>query len=462
MALFTALGGGVDVKGGIVFGQNLPLGDHEINAPIYANAHSRIEKDAAAVVGATGSWVAWRNMVAEGNTPYPIRGMFVYKQNPMLAVPDTAKTRKMFEKMDLVVVIDTMPSDTAMMADVILPECTYLEREDPVKSFSGIEPAIALRRKVIEPMYDTKPVIEIMRGLGETLSKPLWEITKKYDEDVQSELEDLDEEEVYVDGGFDLAEPYMHSQEEINMHMFVSEYGEENWKVLREKGVFYPRMNSYFKKTNNNTYQCYPKDKKIYSVLHVVDKVDRDSTISEFCESCDPCVNPADIAPWRRSFKTPSKKIECSLESMEKRGIDAMPTWHDEEYVDIPAGKFKFITGRHAQHTQTATQNNIMLLELLKENYAWINDKDAAKQDIRFGDTLEVESSAGKVKIRAYPTPKIVPQTLFYIHGFGAQSKDMNLAQGNGACDNEIIEGIIEPVFGCAIMHGTLVTVRKV
>ncbi len=462
MALFTALGGGVDVKGGIVFGQKLPLGDHEINAPIYANAHSRIEKDAAAVIGATGSWVAWRDMVVDGKTPYPIRGMFVYKQNPMLAVPDTGKTRKMFEKMDLVVVIDTMPSDTAIMADVILPECTYLEREDPVKSFPGIEPAIVLRRKVIEPMYETKPVIEIMRGLGQTLSKPLWEITKKYDEDVISELEDYDEEEVYEEGGFDLAEPYMHSQEEINKHMFVSEYGEDSWKVLREKGVFYPRMKSYFKKVNNNTFECYPSERKIYSVLHVVDKVERDRSATEFCESCDSCVNPADIAPWRRTFKTPSKKIECYLGSMEKRGVDGMPTWRDEDYVDIPAGKFKFITGRHAQHTQSATQNNIMLLELVKENHAWINDGDARRLGIGFGDMLEVESSVGKVRIRAYPTPKIVPQTLFYIHGFGSNSEGMNLAYGNGACDNAIIEGIIEPVLGCAIMHGTLVTVKKV
>lgn len=184
-AIFSALGGGIDVKGGIVFGKKLPLDAHEVNVPMYANAKGRIEKDAAAIIGSSGSWIAWRNMVAEDKTPYPIRGMFVYKQNPMLSVPNSAKTKKMLEKLDLVVVIDTMPSDTVMMADVILPECTYLEREDPVKSFSGVEPSIALRKKVIEPMYESKPLIEIMRGLSKKLSKPLWEITKKYDEDVQ-------------------------------------------------------------------------------------------------------------------------------------------------------------------------------------------------------------------------------------------------------------------------------------
>ncbi|MDK9706114.1 MAG: molybdopterin-dependent oxidoreductase [Desulforhopalus sp.] len=444
MAIFSALGGGIDVKGGIVFGSKLPLGEHPATAPLYANAKSRLEKNAAAVIGATGSWVAFRNLVADGKAPYPVRGMFVYKQNPMLSVPDTAKTRAMFEKMDLVVVIDTIPSDTAMLADVILPECTYLEREDPVQSYAAIEPAIILRKKVIEPMYETKPVIDIMRGLSARLSQPLWEITKKYDEDVQTELETRSEDEVYTEGGYDLTEPFKQSQEELNKHMVVSKHGEEAWKILREKGVYYPNMQTYFTKINNNTYACYPEDKKIYSVLKTEEAV------------------VGDPASLRRIFATPSKKIECFLGSMATKGIDAMPTWKDEEYVRIPKGKFKFISGRHAQFTQNSTQNNVILLDLMRENYAWINDREARELGIAFGDLVEITSSVGKVRIKAYPTPKIVPETIFYIHGFGSKSAALTFAHRNGASDNEIIEGNIEPVFGCAIMHDTLVSVRKV
>lgn len=462
MAIFSALGGGVDVKGGIVFGKKLPLGEHPINAPLYFNADSRIDKDSAAIIGATGSWVAWRDMVSEGKTPYPIRGMFVYKQNPMLSVPDSAKTRKMFEKMDLVVVIDTMPSDTAMMADVILPECSYLEREDPIKSFPGIEPAIVLRQKVVEPLFESKPVIEIVRGLAKTLTKPLWEITKKYDDDVKAELETTPEDEYFKEWGFDLAEPYKHSQEEINKHMMVDAHGEKAWKILREKGVYYRGMAKYFKKIDANTFECYPENRKTYSVLNIEEDVARDTSMTEFCKSCDPCVNPADIAPWKRTFQTPSKKIECVLASMKARGIDTMPTWHDEDHVDVPPGKFKFITGRHAQHTQSSTQNNVMLLELIPENYVWINDKEAKRLGIGFGDLVEITSSVGSIRIKAYPTPKIIPETIFYIHGFGATSNGVTFAQRTGANDNQIIEGTIEPVFGSAIMHDTLVTVRKV
>ena len=161
--------------------------------------------------------------------------MFTYKQNPMLSIPDSSKTKKLFSMMDLVVTIDTMPSDTVIMSDVVLPECSYLEREDPVKSFGGVEPSIALRNKVIDPLYESKPVFEILKGLSEKLSKPLWKITKKYDEDVQDEIKERTEELVYSEDGFDLTDMFQHSQEEINKEMVVSQYGEEAYQNFERK-----------------------------------------------------------------------------------------------------------------------------------------------------------------------------------------------------------------------------------
>lgn len=455
-AIFSALGGGIDVKGGIVFGKKLPLGSHSTNAPLYANAKGRIDQDSAAIISGSGSWIAWRNKIIEGKSPYPIRAFFVYKQNPMLSVPNIAKTKEMLEKMDLVVVIDTMPSDTAMMADVILPECTYLEREDPIKSFPGIEPSIALRKKVVNPMYESKPVLEIVNGLAKKLSRPLWEITKKYDEDVQEEIEGkskIEIEEYYQENGFNLADVYGHSQEQINKEMFVPTYGEKAWEILREKGVFYPKFLESFEKIDNNSFKYYDEKDKFYTVVKLENEADADGI--------DTCINPKDIAEVKRLFKTPSKKIECYLQNLVKKGVDGMPTWHDGDVKKVPNGKFKFITGRHAQFTQNATANNVMLLELMPENYVWINDIEAKERDIKHGDLVEIVSSVGIIRIKAYPTNKIIPQTAFYIHGFGSQSSAQTFGYRNGASDNEIIEDDIEPVFGGAIMHETIVTINK-
>jgi thiosulfate reductase/polysulfide reductase chain A len=433
-AIFSSLGGGIDAKGGIIFGKKLPLGKHGTKIPVYVNNKDRIDYDKAAIVGSTGTWIGFRDAVLEGK-PYPVRSMFIYKHNPMLNLPNTAKTKKMFEKLELVVTIDTMPSDTVMMSDVVLPECTYLEREDPVKSFGGTMPAIALRQKVIDPLYESRPVYQIMRDLAKKVTKPMWEIAKKYDEDIQKKIAGMTPEQemkFYKKEGHDLTDWLKApDQEHVNEHMVVSKWGEEAWHTLREKGVFYPKMDKYFKKIGENEYQYYPEDNKFYSVK-------------------------------KGKFPTPSGKIEFVLPNMATKGLDPMPMWRDEMFVKTPKGKFKFVTGRHAQFTQNGTQNNIMLLDILKENYIWINTKDAKEKGISHGDLVEVASKVGKVKIKAYPTPKIMPGVVFYVHGFGAQSSGLTFAYNNGASDNEIIEDIIEPYFGSAAMHATIVDVRKV
>jgi thiosulfate reductase/polysulfide reductase chain A len=435
MAIYQALGGGIDTKGGLIFGKKLPLKKHEAVEPLYAQAkdvdvaRSKDDKgyDDCVIVSGGGSWLGFRNRVLEGRNPYPVRGLFVYKHNPLMNMPNRAKTEKFMKMLDLVVTIDTMPSDTVMFADVVLPECTYLERTDPVKSFGGAEPAIVVRNKVIDPMFETKPVIEIMRGLTEKISRPLFEITKKYDEDVQDDIKDRGEEKVYAD--FNLVKPFEHSQEEINEHMVSGYPGAA--EALKEHGVFYPDMDKYFKQTGVNEHEYYPEGKRHYSVRG-------------------------------GKPKTASGKVECNLKTLAEKGIDAMPTWRDEYEFKVPEGKFRLLTGRHAQFTQSGTANNAMLHDLIHENYIWINRRVAEKMHIRFGDTVEVSSSAGKVRIKAYPTEKIAPDQVFFIHGFGEESEALTWAYRSGGNDNAVIEDAMEPVYGGAAMHETNVEIRKV
>ncbi len=439
MAIFQAMHGAIDCKGGLVFGSSLALQEHEGLAPLYANSLERAiakkenpqEGEAGyadcAVVSGGGSWLSWRNNFLTDKHPYKVRGMFCYKHNPVMNMPNTAKTIQMLEKMQLVVAIDTMPSDTVMYADVVLPECTYLERTDPVKTFEGVEPSIAVRNKVIEPLYESKPVIAILNGLTKKISKPLFEITKKYDEDVQEELLESDEEEVFA--GFDLNLPFKLSQEELNHHAVAMYEGAA--EKLHKDGVFYPNMETYFKQLSVNEHQYYPENKKSYSV--------------------------GGGAP-----KTASGKVECVIQSFAEKGIDTMPLWRDEYAFSVPEGKFKLLTGRHAQFTQSGTANNAMLRDLMPENFIWINKRVAKEKGIHFADMIEVSSETGKTHLRAYPTEKIAPNQVFFIHGFGSESDALTWAYKNGGNDNTVISDTMEPVYGAAAMHETNVEIRKV
>lgn len=104
--------------------------------------------------------------IPENNPAYPVKGWIVNATNLISTVPDTEKTKKAIQNLDLIVAIDTMPMEITGWADIIFPECTYLERYDNLRVSPHRKPAIALRMPAAEPLNDTKPGYWIARQLA--------------------------------------------------------------------------------------------------------------------------------------------------------------------------------------------------------------------------------------------------------------------------------------------------------
>lgn len=98
--------------------------------------------------------------------PYPIKGLVSYAVNLFHTLPNPARTREALERLDFHLAIDILPQEHTRWADVVLPECTYLERYDDLITVAHKRPFIALRQPVVQPMYDTKPGWWIARELG--------------------------------------------------------------------------------------------------------------------------------------------------------------------------------------------------------------------------------------------------------------------------------------------------------
>ncbi len=98
-----------------------------------------------------------------------IKGWIVNGTNLIETLPDQANTLKAIEALDLLVVIDTMPMEITGYADIILPECTYLERYDEVRTSAHRIPTLALRMPAHKPLYDSKPDWWIAKELGKRL-----------------------------------------------------------------------------------------------------------------------------------------------------------------------------------------------------------------------------------------------------------------------------------------------------
>lgn len=98
-----------------------------------------------------------------------IRGWVVYSTNLMTSVPDPQLIRKAIEHLDLLVVVDTLPSEITGFADVILPDTTYLERHDVLNSPPWKEPFVSIRQPAVEPLHDSKPSWWIAQQLANYL-----------------------------------------------------------------------------------------------------------------------------------------------------------------------------------------------------------------------------------------------------------------------------------------------------
>ena len=101
--------------------------------------------------------------------PYPIKGWFVYSSNILYALPNTSETLKAIDKLDLLVVVDTMPSEIAGYADVVLPEAIFLERYDELLVGFGRIGWTALRQPVVAAPHEQKPGWWIAKQLANKL-----------------------------------------------------------------------------------------------------------------------------------------------------------------------------------------------------------------------------------------------------------------------------------------------------
>ncbi len=93
----------------------------------------------------------------------PVRAAWIEKANPVSQHPQTSRVRKALESMELVVVVDQFLTDTARMADYVLPAKTLFEEEDLVTAYW--HPYLQLRQQVLRPPEGVKTETEIWQLL---------------------------------------------------------------------------------------------------------------------------------------------------------------------------------------------------------------------------------------------------------------------------------------------------------
>jgi thiosulfate reductase/polysulfide reductase chain A len=172
----------------------------------------------------------------------------------------------------------------------------------------------------------------------------------------------------------------------------------------------------------------------------------------------DPYLYMPEGAAW--AFATPSGKIELYSSELEKHGFDPMPNY--KEHPQPPAGFYRLIYGRAPAHTFSRTANNPYLVDLMKENALWVNPKVAKLWGLKAGQKVWLKNqdevvSTFSIKVRV--TERIRWDSVYMVHGFGHQRKELSRAYGRGASDTQMITKVmIDPVMGGTGMRGNFVT----
>jgi thiosulfate reductase/polysulfide reductase chain A len=129
--------------------------------------------------------------IPDEKNQYPVKAWLVAGTNLTKSIPEKALLEKAINALDFMVVVDTMPMDVTGYADVVLPECTYLERYDGIRSATNREPSIAVRIPAVKPKYNSKPAWWMAKQLGKLLELGDYFNYEDYKEVIEWQLNEL-------------------------------------------------------------------------------------------------------------------------------------------------------------------------------------------------------------------------------------------------------------------------------
>jgi thiosulfate reductase / polysulfide reductase chain A len=386
--------------------------------------------------------------LADGDGPYQPRMGIVMFQNVMMSVPGTATIARALAELETLVVVDTMLSETAMLADYVLPGTTYLERYD-LNGHWVTWPVLGLRQPVVKPLFGQPAEYEVVAALGRRVGlrdkkgkdvfrigpasgEPIENLTAWYEDYLSNELKNgapkitLAELRalpgaVWIDRGGTKYEKYA-----------------AELKPEKLKDAFFDGD----PKADGTAVYDKPKDKKgkrIGTVLH---------------------------GKAVTGFMTKSGKVEFYSKWLaEKKDalgkpVDPLPAYEPRNWQPTAEYPLYFINWKEANHTHSRTQNNPWLLDIKPDNPMVINPATAASYGIKEGDEVWVESKFGRVKARARLTTRIHPEVVGVQHGFGHTGLG-RLAKGRGTSDSPLRPTKSDPLSGQALHKEACVRLQR-
>lgn len=220
------------------------------NSAIYHFDYTLIEgtdakKDGIRYIDHSRVGAALTGEPADLNGGPPIKAMIIQGTNPMLIAPDQNKVFEGFAREDLFTCVhEQFMTETAMMADIVLPATTFVEHDDIYQA--GGHTHIGLGPKIIEPVGQSRSNHQVICALAKRLGAE----HRGFDMSANQIID----ETLKVSGHPDLKymqEKHFHDcTEDFDSHHFISGYGwpdkkfrfKPDWKTIGERGHELPEL----------------------------------------------------------------------------------------------------------------------------------------------------------------------------------------------------------------------------
>jgi len=434
MAVYAlnALRGRINTKGGIVVADGLPL-----------SRWPEIERDAVTRQGlkkprldgaGSAHYPFAKNLIhhfaGSIQSGSPIDTLFVCSANPVHTVPNGEELEKALKQVPFVVSFSPFKDETSLLADMILPDHTHLEKTTDIVWPTGVQyPLYALSRPVVRPLYNTRHsgdvIISMAKGIGGSVAQSFqW---KNYEGAVKQRVKGL----------FHSGTGQTSTEGSALPSSFPS-----MWEDLKKNGCWY-RSSHRFGRWEEifNT----PSGKfEFYSSAIVSALKDRPKG-----KSLADTLQQMGIRARGDAVYMPHYEKALAGEDSQEYPLLLFPI----ELINLASGWIANPPFLNKTLFDYQLKNNDIFVEL--------NPKTAADYGLSEGSKVVLRSRSGELQARIHIFGGAMPGIVFIPVGLGHTAYDRYL-KGKGANPYRIIEPVEDPLSGQPMWWNTRVSVRKV
>ncbi|MEE9209688.1 MAG: molybdopterin-dependent oxidoreductase [Kiloniellales bacterium] len=359
--------------------------------------------------------------------------------------------------------------ESSCLADIILPDATYLERWDWEDMVSPNQvPEYYLRQPLIKPLGEVRDFGDVCIELAERMGMPLGIESKEAF--VRESCEKTPA--IKAIGGFEYMKTHgvWHDPKAKPKPKYFSYAKHVKPEKIEADGVVFDEATGVYWNWHKS---------KAKSEAEALER-GYAHTKNAYKGYVGQMIDEAVYKGFKPDKLNKSGYFEIYSLIMEDKGFDPLPSYKPSpEHEAMKDDELILTTFKVNVQTHSRTQNCKWLSEIYYDNPAWMNPETAARRGINEGDAIVVRSAVGELETRARVTPAIAPGVVAFsfhcghwqygryasgkksVNGEGEVGDDGQWWTSFGAHPNWIIPNSPDPISGQQRWMDTVVTVSK-